>query len=119
MKRSIYNLTNSPILIKTEDNVAIIHPEPESVKMVTDLGETYEWDVEEHGCIDIADGVKIRHIFGLPEEEEGIYYIVPTFLGNMLKGKRGDLLIPATATKDGCVRDSNGNVKYITKLIWI
>lgn len=49
---------------------------------------------------------------GLPEPEEGVYYIVSFVVLQSLRGTRADLLAPDT-TQYGSGRDSNGKIQYV------
>jgi len=49
--------------------------------------------------------IKCGEVYGLPEEQEGTYYIVSRTVAEECKGKRNDLFVPADT-----VRDEKGNI---------
>lgn len=62
----------------------------------------------ESKMVDIIDNIPVNQnsygeVVGLPEEQEGTYYIVSRIVAEAMKGKRNDLLIV-----DKTIRDDKG-----------
>lgn len=53
--------------------------------------------------------VKYEDVQGLPDPKPGVKYIVSSMVLNALKGKRNDLVAPATGHPD-CVRNDKGQI---------
>lgn len=58
---------------------------------------------------------RMGEIEGLPPPEEGTVYIVSLIV--LAQTKRTDVLAPATGPKDGAIRDAEGKVLAVTKLV--
>jgi hypothetical protein len=59
-------------------------------------------EFDQNGVSEVIFGVPI----GLPEEEEGTLFIVSGLVASAMKGKRNDLVSPATGHPD-CVRSED------------
>jgi len=73
-------------------------------------------------CREVVDGIPIYEapvmgeVYGLPAPIAGTVYIVSGVVAGACKG-RADVVYPGTGPKDGAVRDAQGRVIGVTRLI--
>ena len=62
-----------------------------------------------------------KTVFGeiqnLPEPQPETLYIVSALVGAALKGAREDVLLPGTGPQDSAVRDTEGRIVAVTRLV--
>jgi len=66
----------------------------------------------------IARPFEWEQIDGLPDPQDGIIYVVSTIVAQ--RAMRADVLSPGTGPSDGCIRDEQGQIAGVTRLIaWV
>ena len=71
-----------------------------------------------HGCLKWALEPYPNYgpVEGLPEPEEGVFYIVSGLVLQHCRG-RADVVAPATGPSHGAVRDDEGRIKGVTRFL--
>ena len=113
---NIVNLTPHPIVLVTEtENITI--PSSGVSRVATSAGAT----VEVAGLpVPVAGATTFGQIEGLPDPVEGTFFIVSGIVASALvaAGKsRPDVLVPGTGPKDGALRDAEGRIVGVTRLV--
>lgn len=67
--------------------------------------------------VPVAERTTYGEVVGLPDPQEGVFYIVSAIVGAALKGTRDDVLCPGTGPQDGAVRDEAGRIIGVTRLV--
>ena len=112
----LVNLTPHPVMIRPASGPDITIPPSGSIARVASTAAQTESLV--------IDGIEIPTIGapvwgpieGLPDPEPGVAYIVSILVLGRVTG-RPDVLAPATGPKDGAVRDAEGRILGVTKLV--
>lgn len=115
MSVKLINLTPHTIVLRGADGVD--HPIPPS-GVVARVATT-------PGTLGAVDGVPVpvmgRTLFGdvegLPASEEGTMFVVSALVGSALGGSRDDVLQPGTGPRDEAIRDADGRIVAVTRLI--
>lgn len=103
----IINLTKLTVRIAYEDGTVYQTFEPSGDKIIA---ETTGKQVEIDGIpVELSHVTSVK---GLPDLQEGTYYIVPEPLSKVLN--RADLVAPDTGPT--AIRDENGNVYAVRRL---
>lgn len=97
-KTNIINLTPHNVVVKGE-GWEVIFPS-KGIARCSQSTKT----IGKIGGVPITENV-FGEVEGLPEEKEGVKYIVSGLIASALKGKRKDLLVPSEQ-----IRDSEGRI---------
>jgi len=111
----IINCTPHPITVQTTDTEKITLPASGKVIRVDTIpSQVAEWRINGIPVAepDLLGEVYMESIkpdvdptrYPLPKEQTGIFYLVSAVVGFQLKGKRGDILVGASAPKDKPIR---------------
>lgn len=65
--------------------------------------------------IPVASPTEYGAVEGLPEPQDGVVYIVSTLVAQAVK--RPDVLSPGTGPNDGAIRDDQGRIAGVTRLV--
>lgn len=107
----IQNLTPHPITLQSPNGTQTIQPSGTVARVSATPGQSK--DVE--GIpVPVAQPDTFGAVEGLPDPEEGTFYIVSAMVGAHVK--RADVLMPGTGPKDGAVRNEKGNIVAVTRL---
>lgn len=72
--------------------------------------------LEDRGLpVPVAAPTEYGAVEGLPDPQDGVVYIVSTLVAQAVK--RPDVLSPGTGPSDGAIRDEQGRVAGVTRLI--
>ena len=104
----VINLTPHPIRVRMPNGDEAVFPPSGTIPRV----ETIEAPSAEIEGIPTVTR-KLGQVAGLPSPQEGVFYIVSSLVFEA--SDRSDLLAPDTGKT--CVRDSNGNIIAVTRLI--
>lgn len=55
-------------------------------------------------------------VIDLPDQADGVFYVVSGMVGAALSGSRSDVLVPGTGPKDGAIRNEAGHIVAVTCL---
>lgn len=111
----LVNLTPHPIVLQTPGGERVTLPPSGTVARVSATP----------GELEAVDGIPVpvagRTIFGavegLPAPQPGTFFVVSALVGSALKGSRDDVLCPGTGPRDGAIRDGNGRIEAVTRLV--
>lgn len=111
----LINLTPHPIVLQTASGERVTLPPSGTVARVS----TTPGDLEELPGIPIpvAGRTVYGTVEGLPEPRPGTFFVVSAMVGAALNGSRNDVLCPGTGPQDGAIRDENGRIEAVTRLV--
>jgi hypothetical protein len=111
------NLTTHPIRIHRKgQQVAEFPPSGVVARVAQGPSEL----VNELGGVPIGVPGEFGEVEGVPDEVEGIAYIVSGLLGARFEGSgRRDIFVPATGPRDGAIRGNDGQITAVAMLIQI
>jgi len=97
----LVNLTAKPIYVLTTGG---FDPAcPEQIIEIRPEGIIPSVQVKEHEVSRVGEIPVVKYragdVTGLPEQHEGVYYIVDAVTAQCMKGRRGDLLVPIKPQK--------------------
>lgn len=108
----IINLTPHVITLRDKNGNEITIESTGRAKLVQTPGEV----MEIHGLpVPVAMPAEGGHVEGVGEPEDETVYIVSFPVAQFLK--RPDVMSPGTSPQDGAVRDDNGRIVAVTRLI--
>jgi hypothetical protein len=67
--------------------------------------------------VPVAGTTTFGEVTGLPAPEEGAWFVVSAIVGAALRGSRADVLCPGTGPADGAIRNEQGQVIAVTRLV--
>lgn len=65
--------------------------------------------------VPVASPTEYGAVEGLPEPQDGVVYVVSMLVAQV--AKRPDVLSPGTGPNDGAIRDADGRIVGVTRLI--
>lgn len=65
--------------------------------------------------VPVVAPIRFGAVYGLPEPEEGTIYIVSLLVAQRVQ--RPDVFSPATGPNDEAIRDENGRIVAVTRLV--
>ena len=112
------NLTPHPICIRTTaDGFAVdltIAPSGQVARVAQHPSQTLHLA---GFPVPVVSAPRFGAVEGLPEPEGGVAYIVSGLVLAHVPSDRGDVFAPATGPKDGAVRDADGRIVAVTRLV--
>jgi hypothetical protein len=112
MTKKIINLTPHVITLRDANGNDTVIESTGRANLVQSPGEL----MEVSGLpVPVAMPAKGGHVEGVGEEEDDTVYIVSFPVAAFLK--RADVMSPGTSPQDGAVRDENGRIVAVTRLI--
>jgi hypothetical protein len=111
-KMQAINLTPHVINFYGLDGILIESIPSSGVARVTSTPGT----LEDRGLpVPVAGPTVFGEVEGLPAPRDGVVYIVSTLVAQ--QAKRADVLSPGTGPNDGAIRDEQGRIAGVTRLI--
>lgn len=80
-------------------------------RVSTTPGALEDWGLS----VPVAGPTTWGEIEGLPEPQEGVVYIASLFVAQI--AKRRDVVSPGSGPNDNCIRDEQGRIAGVTRLI--
>jgi len=115
---TIVNLTPHPIVLVAADGWPLTFPSSGVCRVTTTPGTLSE---VEGIPVPVAGAPTFGDIEGLPEPEDGTVFIVSGMVASALVQRgirnRPDVLVPGTGPQDGAVRDAEGRIVGVTRLV--
>lgn len=109
---NLINLTPHAIVIRTPDGDTTIAPSGTIARVSATPGAVH--DVAGFPC-PVADPPVVGAVTGIPDAQDGVAYIVS---GMVLSATdRADVFGPGTGPADGAVRNEDGHIIAVTRLI--
>jgi hypothetical protein len=115
MKRAI-NLTPHPIVLMREEADAVVLPSEGICRVSSTPGALHDLYLP----VPVANATEFGEIEGLPEPQEKTWYIVSGMVASALVQRgisRPDVLVPGTGPNDRAVRDAQGRIIGVTRLV--
>lgn len=113
MKSQLINLTNRVVSILCEDGKLLELQPQNTAKLKNKDKRLTPIETEYNDCIykvRVVQSIE-QKVLDLPDEKEGVYYIVNRSIAEVLKNKRNDLYICGNFTKD-----FESKIEYYTSL---
>jgi hypothetical protein len=113
---TLVNLTPHPIGLSVDGVVTAIPASGTVARVATTLGAQ---STTLHG-VPVFFAPQFGNIEGLPEAQEGTVFLVSLLVGNALREAgiiRSDVLCLGTGPQDGAVRDEQGRILAVTRLV--
>lgn len=116
------NLTPHPIRMRVEaadlaaatrDDDIVVAPALEGPARVATTPGQSEGDL---AGVALFGATKFGEVEGLPAPQEDTVYIVSALVGGQVSG-RDDVVQPGTGPRDGTVRDADGRIFAVTRLV--
>ena len=115
---NIVNLTPHALTLIAPSGEHHIIPASGSVARVASTPGTVEAR-EGFPCL-IASPTKFGEVTGLPAPQDGVVFVVSGMVGSALAGRgRTDVFVPGTGPNDGAVRNEQGHIIGVTRLVAI
>lgn len=108
------NLTPHPITLRAADGTDHVFPTSGIVARVSALPRE-AWTIA-GAPVPVLPSPVFGEVENLPAPLAGYFYIVSGLVLSNVKG-RGDVFAPATGPKDGAIRNENGQIVAVTKLV--
>ncbi len=109
------NLTPHPICLRTADGGDLtIPPSGQIARVAQHPSETLYLA---GFPVPVVTPPRFGAVEGLPEPEGGVAYLVSGLVLSHTPSDRGDVFAPATGPKDGAIRDADGRIIAVTRLV--
>jgi hypothetical protein len=109
----LVNLTPHAIVLRGPDGDITVPPSGAVARVASTPGPAR---VQAGVPVPIADPPRWGAVEGLPEPSSGVLYVVGTMVAARA-GDRGDVVSPGTGPADGAVRDADGRIVAVTRLV--
>ena len=110
----IVNLTPHPLTLRRPDGTELeIAPSPQGPARVSATPGSHAGEIE---GVPVYGAPTWGEVSGLPAPEDDTVYIVSSLVAAHISG-RGDVYVPGTGPKDGAVRNEQGHIVAVTRLI--
>lgn len=111
----IVNLTPHPITLAGPDGVrTTISAQPTPCRVSSTPGQRLA--VESAPCA-LFDRTTFGEVENLPAPAADTIYVVSRVVAAALRGSRDDVFVPGTGPADGAIRDGQGHIEAITRLV--
>lgn len=109
----IVNLTPHVLRLYAEDGETVLDEIPShGVARVTSAPPTLgDWELP----VPVATPTVYGEVEGLPEPQLGVVYVTSMLVAAAVR--RPDVISPGTGPNDGCIRDGEGRISGVTRLI--
>lgn len=107
----LVNLTPHAIVIQTQDGTVVLEPSGEVARVRSTPGRLLTEDP-----VPIYSSPTWGEVQGLPAPEPGVGYVVSAMVAAQVP-YRDDVLSPGTGPGDNAVRDAEGRIVAVTRLI--
>jgi len=115
------NLTPHPLRLRTaaddtataRDDDVVVAPDPAGPARVATTPGVAEGDLD---GVALYSATSFGEVAGLPAPQDGTIFIVSALVGGQISG-RDDVVQPGTGPKDGTVRDADGRIFAVTRLV--
>lgn len=111
----LVNLTPHAIVLQTQDGERVTVPPSGTIaRVATTPGEL---GTIPGVPVPVANPTTFGEVEGLPAPQDGVFFIVSGLVGAALRGSRPDVLCPGTGPRDGAIRDAQGRIEAVTRLV--